>query len=239
MSAYEKFGQWPPPLQSQSAPSKSVTWHRERYYDSLVTEIDNILRPITHKHFPGRGDDEERLRRCREFVKAAGDLAVELGRNAAELRVVNKDWFSESARTFICDDDRMKDRFGEDDIDSRENPRVDIILRPGLLKYGNDEGENFDNYSVWIPALVDLSRGSTSQADSKKPVTRASKRPTADDPQPHETPPAEHHSEPSTPKQQAPKQGSPAAVHDPISVDSEYIDRQMTTTPPTPTTPTD
>lgn len=126
------------------------------YYDAVAKEIDSIVDPIARKHFPDRNDHDVRFQASMEFIEAAGDLAVMLGRKAAELRIMDKSWFNDSGRVFICDDQRMKGRLAEEDEDLDEVLRVDIVLRPGFLKYGNDDGENLEKYAVWVPAVLDL-----------------------------------------------------------------------------------
>lgn len=121
----------------------------------VADEIEEIVGPIVRKHFPDRGDHERRSERLLEFVEAAGDLAVVLSRQAAKLEIMDKSWFERSP--FVCNDDRMKGRFAEEDEESEEGFQVDIVLRPGFLKYGNDEGESLEKYAVWIPAMLDLS----------------------------------------------------------------------------------
>lgn len=90
------------------------------------------------------------------FIEAAGNLALKLGKQAAELSIMDKSWFESSGRVFTCNDERMRGRFAEEEEDEGESFEVDIILRPGFLKYGNDEGENFERYAVWVPAMLDL-----------------------------------------------------------------------------------
>lgn len=120
-----------------------------------MDEIEEVVGPIARKHFPDRGDHEKRLQRLLEFVEAAGDLAVVLSRQAAKLEIMDKSWFERSP--FVCNDDRMKGRFAEEDEESEDGFQVDIVLRPGFLKYGNDQGESLEKYAVWIPAMLDLS----------------------------------------------------------------------------------
>lgn len=77
---------------------------------------------------------------------------------------MDKSWFDKSQRVFVCDDERMKGRFMEEDEDSEDGFRVDIVLRPGFLKYGNDEGEHFGKFAVWIPAELELRELGSSEA---------------------------------------------------------------------------
>lgn len=138
------------------------------YYDAVAKEIDSIIDPIARKHFPDRNDHDARFQASMEFIEAAGDLAVILGRKAAELRIMDKSWFNHSGRVFVCNDERMKGRLAEEDEDQLgEVLRVDIILRPGFLKYGNDDGENLEKYAVWVPAMLDLGTVTDSEVEGE------------------------------------------------------------------------
>lgn len=101
------------------------------------------------------------------FIEAAGNLGVILGKQAAELGIMDKSWFERSGRVFVCDDERMKGRLAEEDDDLDGGLRVDLVLRPGFLKHGNDDGENLENYAVWIPAMLDLSELTHSEAEGE------------------------------------------------------------------------
>ena len=50
----------------------------------------------------------------------------------------------------------MKSRLGDEDYDPQDLLRVDLVLSPGFLKYGNDNAENLDDWSVWAPAIVEI-----------------------------------------------------------------------------------
>lgn len=155
-AAYERCDVWAP--LDPSAPPEPTSSLRQEFHKAVADEIEEVVGPIARKHFPDRGDHENRLQGLLEFVEAAGDLAVVLSRQAAKLEIMDKSWFERSP--FVCDDDRMKGRFAEEDEESEEGFQVDIVLRPGFLKYGNDEGESLEKYAVWIPAMLDLSEKS-------------------------------------------------------------------------------
>lgn len=154
LALYGRCREWVPA--DSSVPSESISRCRQRFYQEIAEEIDLIIRSIAQTHFPDRNDHDERFRRSVVFIEAAGNLAISLGKQAARLKIMDKSWFEGSGRVFACDDERMKGRFAEEDEDPEEEFRVDIILRPGFLKYGNDDGENLERYAVWIPAMLDL-----------------------------------------------------------------------------------
>lgn len=129
----------------------------QAFYRTIADEIEDIVGPIARKHFPDRDDNAQRWQRAMGFVEAAGDLAAILSRQAAKLEIIDKAWFERSQTAFVCADDRMHGRLGEEDEDEEDGFQVDIILQPGFLKYGNDDGEDLEKYAVWIPAMLDLS----------------------------------------------------------------------------------
>lgn len=140
-----------------STPPESIPNLRQKFYKEVADEIEEIVGSIARKHFPDRGDSEERFQRSMGFIEAAGNLGILLNRQAAKLEIMDKSWFERPEAVFVCNDERMKGRFAEEYEESEEGFQVDIILRPGFLKYGNDEGKNLEKYAVWIPAMLDLS----------------------------------------------------------------------------------
>lgn len=154
-TAYERCQFWAP-LDPSAAPEPTASL-RSAFYRAVADEIEATVGPIARKHFPDRTDHAQRLQRTMEFVEAAGALAATLSRQAAKLEIIDKAWFERSRTAFVCADDRMQGRFAEEDEDEQDGFQVDIVLRPGFLKYGNDDGEDLEKYAVWIPAMLDLS----------------------------------------------------------------------------------
>ena len=93
----------------------------------------------------------------REIIGNAMQLAAKISQQASKLVITDREWFQENGRQLVSSDDRVTDRLGDEDDD---NPgadlMVDLILTPGFLKYGNDNAEYLDQYSVWMPANVDV-----------------------------------------------------------------------------------
>ena len=69
--------------------------------------------------------------------------------------MLSKSWLSNNSRLLIPNDPRVKSRLGDEDYDPEDHLRVDLVLSPGFLKYGNDNAENLDDWSVWTPAIVE------------------------------------------------------------------------------------
>jgi len=76
-----------------------------------------------------------------------------MSEQSSELQIFCKSWFNNN--DFILNDPRVKSRLGDEDYDPQDLLRVDLVFSPGLLKYGNDNAENLDDWSVWTPAIVE------------------------------------------------------------------------------------
>lgn len=94
--------------------------------------------------------------RLRVIVKYAIELGEKMSKQSSELYMFSKPWFDHNDRLFIPNDPRVKSRLGDEDYDPQDRLRVDLILSPGFLKYGNDNAENLDVWSVWTPAIVEI-----------------------------------------------------------------------------------
>jgi len=90
------------------------------------------------------------------IVNYAKALGEKMSKQSSELKMISKSWFNNNDRLFIPNDSRVKSRLGDEDYDPRDRLRVDLVLSPGFLKYGNDNAENLDVWSVWTPAIVEI-----------------------------------------------------------------------------------
>jgi len=147
---YETLDAWPPFFDSKHAKEQK----REDFYQLVGDRICNILSPIATKYNLVVGDIRDKIL---VTIREAGTLSIDLGKLACGLEIVDRDWFSNSQRRFVPSDQRMKTRFMDEPIDGSHEPYVSVILQPGLLKRGRDDGEAFDLWSVWSPAVVVLS----------------------------------------------------------------------------------
>ena len=96
-----------------------------------------------------------------------------MSKQSSELKVVSKSWFNNNDRHFIPNDPRAKSRLGDEDYDPQELLRVDLVLSPGFLKYGNDNAENLDIWSVWTPAIVEIHNPARLSSPSRPPTASA------------------------------------------------------------------
>ncbi|PUU78957.1 hypothetical protein B9Z19DRAFT_1064651 [Tuber borchii] len=67
----------------------------------------------------------------------------------------SKSQFNNNNRLFILNDPRVKSRLGDEDYDPQDLLRVDLVLSPGFLKYGNDNAER-DDWNIWTPTIVEI-----------------------------------------------------------------------------------
>jgi hypothetical protein len=139
----------------------------------IESSIYEVLSPITNTYFRDRTSEEIRLQKGEllAIVNDAAALAVKMSQQASKLEIVNKEWFHNNGREVGHSDDRVKGRLAEGDDNPGTDLTVDLILTPGFLKYGNDNAEHLDKYSVWIPARVDIrnSRGRNAPTSAINP----------------------------------------------------------------------
>ncbi|KAK0619195.1 hypothetical protein B0T14DRAFT_518781 [Immersiella caudata] len=110
-------------------------------------------------------DSGENLEKLRDIVAEAVDIGRNLGELRADLIIMNNRWFQHRSDPdgFISPSDlgaRIDPRFSAEEEESQAicRAKVGIVLFPGLLKYGNDDGERWDSWTVWTPAKVQLIR---------------------------------------------------------------------------------
>ena len=92
--------------------------------------------------------------------------------------MLSKSWLSNNSRLLIPNDPRVKSRLGDEDYNPEDHLRVDLVLSPGFLKYGNDNAENLDDWSVWTPAIVET-HGPARRSPPSRPPTACARAPPA------------------------------------------------------------
>ncbi|PUU75809.1 hypothetical protein B9Z19DRAFT_1130733 [Tuber borchii] len=131
---------------------------KEQLATDIVRNIEEVLRPITTAHYPSLSTRElsAQSTRLHGIVKHAQALGEKMSMQSSKLEIFSKSWFNNTNRLFIANDSRVKSRLGDEDYDPQDLLRVDLVLSPGFLKYGNDNAENIDDWSVWTPAIVEI-----------------------------------------------------------------------------------
>ena len=152
LTAYHQCENWPtiegPPIET----------HRMDYLKEIGDLLNEVLWPIVATYFQDRAAEETRslVEQLNAIISDAIELAVKMSQQASKLVVIDKEWFQKNGRKLGRNDDRMKDRLGDGDDHPEVDLTVDLILTPGFLKHGNDDAEHLDQYSVWMPAKVDI-----------------------------------------------------------------------------------
>ena len=120
--------------------------------------LDEVLSPITAAYFQDRAaeDSSSQGNQLLAIINDAMALAAKMSQQASKLVVIDMEWLQKNGRKLDRNDDRMKDRLGDGDDNPEADLTVDLILTPGFLKHGNDDAEHLDQYSVWMPAKVDI-----------------------------------------------------------------------------------
>ena len=95
-------------------------------------------------------------KRLRAIVEYAKTLNEKMSKQSSEPHMLSKSWLSDNNRLFIPNDTWVKSRLCDEDYDFQDLVRADLVLSPGFLKCGNDNGENLDDWSVWTPAMVEI-----------------------------------------------------------------------------------
>ncbi|KAG0124761.1 hypothetical protein HOY82DRAFT_673416 [Tuber indicum] len=164
------------PLNSNE--SHSLRTYKQHHANDIYWYIDEVLRPIITAYYPNLSDQEADVQKERllSIVEDAKALGEKISKQSSELRMLSKSWFSENNRLFTLDDVRMESRLGNDEYDPQDDLRVDLILFPGFLKYGNDNAENLDDWNVWTPAIVEID-GLLPPLPPRRPAPPAKTRP--------------------------------------------------------------
>ena len=152
LSTYHQCENWPlgggPPIAA----------YRPDNLKDIEDHLNEVLSPITAACFLDRAAEESSCQGNQLFAifNDAMTLAAKMSQQASKLVVMDKEWFQKNGRKLGRNDDRMKDRLGDGDDHPEADLTVDLILTPGFLKHGNDDAEHLDQYSVWMPAKVDI-----------------------------------------------------------------------------------
>jgi len=118
--------------------------------------------------------------KLRAIVNYAKALGEKMSKQSSKLQILSKSWLSNNDRHFIPNDPRVKSRLGDEDYDLQDLLRADLVLSPGFLKYGNDNAENLDDWSVWTPAIVEIhDPARPSPPSPSRPPTAPTKTPPA------------------------------------------------------------
>ncbi|RSL88429.1 hypothetical protein CEP51_001744 [Fusarium floridanum] len=126
---------------------------REQCIDDIIFMVSKALR----LEFYG----QEPYSKLRRSIRLAVDIGKELGQSLSGLVPMNKGWLHEHVDgdgyiSVSTMGSRIELRSPPDGGKTIVKGKVALVLFPGLLKYGSDDGEHWDSWTVWIPAKIHL-----------------------------------------------------------------------------------
>ncbi|KAK4446754.1 hypothetical protein QBC34DRAFT_427817 [Podospora aff. communis PSN243] len=155
-----------------SAQDRAVAARRHMFWitvtinEALLPVLDAALPRGGHKLRPTKDSGPEEVQvtsALNDIVAEAMDIGRVLGQLCAGRVAMDKAWFEENADKdgFISPSEmgeRIEARFSSKAGKLRESAkaRAGIVLFPGLLKYGDEYGQNWDHWTVWGSAEVQL-----------------------------------------------------------------------------------
>src|SRR5690606_26410183 len=127
-----------------------------------------ILEPI--KSEIGSGPNHNVLENCRAFITNAIEISGTLNHSAAGLLIIDKPYFEKHGWTYHRGREFYRTKFENEDARSY----VELIARPGFVKCGDDNGENFGTFAPWIPAIVQTTQIKQAVPSPPRPIQRES-----------------------------------------------------------------
>ncbi|RSM15086.1 hypothetical protein CDV31_005167 [Fusarium ambrosium] len=126
---------------------------REQCIDDIIFMVSKALRLESHGQAP--------YSKLRRSIRLAVDIGKELGQSLSGLVPMNKGWLHEHVDgdgyiSVSTMGSRIEPRSPPDGGKAIVKGKVALVLFPGLLKYGSDDGEHWDSWTVWIPAKIHL-----------------------------------------------------------------------------------
>lgn len=116
--------------------------------------------------------------KLRTSISLAVDIGKELGQSLSGLVLMNKGWLQEHVDgdgyiSVSTMGSRIEPRSPPDGGKTIVKGKVALVLLPGLLKYGSDDGEHWDSWTVWTPAKVHLMDEQIEEIPQEAPDRRA------------------------------------------------------------------
>ncbi len=130
------------------------------HVDSVLSTISVALEEIFGHYRVNFSHTSRQRSKLRNAITEATKIGKTLGGLQSGLVLMDKPWFCKQAdergRVSPSDmGDRMRLLY-EPDGGKVIKGKVAVVLFPGLLKYGSDNGEGWESWSVWKPAIVEL-----------------------------------------------------------------------------------
>ncbi|KAK3382554.1 hypothetical protein B0T24DRAFT_686620 [Lasiosphaeria ovina] len=153
LEAYESLGTWPPYFASPNEKART----REEVIEGVCDTIMDIIAPLGENVAVGEFSEDSVRNSLREVAYKALNLAITLGQLKSGQRMLDREWILDPRSELYDGDERVhfEDTASNISAASLGNPDVDfIVLLPGLLKYGDDNGDNFTSWSTFDPIRI-------------------------------------------------------------------------------------
>ncbi|RVD87508.1 uncharacterized protein DFL_001741 [Arthrobotrys flagrans] len=116
--------------------------------DQLVTDIEELLTPLAKSSL----QKEDLKVNLKSLVKLAAELSIQLGKQRAMFELEPKRYIGHKVQ-------KGMDQFGpwapENEGEDQANPRdILAVIVPALFKFGNDDGEEFEQHKIVRQAQV-------------------------------------------------------------------------------------
>ncbi|RPA76191.1 hypothetical protein BJ508DRAFT_311298 [Ascobolus immersus RN42] len=153
----------------------SMTQNDIAYYtnpDHLVNDLFDALKPIFREiglAQPVSGN--EIFDSCQAFMTGAIRIAKAINSSAAGLEAIDRLYFEKHGWQYCHNNEAYVSRFQDEEEETEY--LVDLIIRPGLMKYGDDKGNNSDVASSWISAVVKTMVLEDKATEAKSPESSA------------------------------------------------------------------
>lgn len=148
LKAHEEKSIWMPYF---STPTERQEIRDERCRLICTSIIDKVGQIAFD--YNGKDADEKGLF---DVVHLASDLSIKLGILQSGIELMDLKWFKENNLKFSSMDNRMELRACDEFSKRHMEGEVMVVLCPGLLKWGRDNGDNWESWSVWARARVEL-----------------------------------------------------------------------------------
>jgi len=153
LKAYNDNDCWKPYYRNIGEKEQSI----QDYVNRVCDHIMGILTPIGKEYSRTQFDEEKARNSLMAIAKLACDLAKLLGVLNSGFQLLDQRWLRACKDPVHPGDDRVNIQGWRESDQSLDVRAVgSIVIVPGILKWGNDNGENWENWSVYTPAYISV-----------------------------------------------------------------------------------
>ena len=144
---------------SESSASQQVLDPRNKYYKKLAYAFDDSDAHLLYR----KCSEEEEATRFDDLVNlfySTGDFFSRLWSQKVYIRALDSRYLlGESFHIGLNDCEAHATHKLEENDNSKDGLPIQMVVEPGILAYGNEQGESYDVFKVWGKAVVWLSSG--------------------------------------------------------------------------------